>query len=920
MATLANLVVQMSANTAALEKGFQRVQSQSTGLGAGLKKVGTIAAGFLSAQVIGGGVQKLTGFLSDCTAKAKEQAAAEAQLGAVLKSTGGAAGVTAEEAKKLAAELQKTTNYGDEATIAAEALLLSFTNISKDVFPDTTKAVLDMSTAMGTGLKETAIQVGKALQDPVLGVTSLQRVGVRLTETQKEQVKTMVEVGDAAGAQALILAELTKEFGGSAEAAVAADGGMTQMSNRMGDMQEKIGTALLPAMVKWKEAQLFVLDSMMKLGPVLRSFSDEWLPRLKAGFDLVKDAAEKVGDAFGPLLNKLKPFVDELQESGAVSAAAAAIIGTTLVAAFIALAVAAGSAAVAVIAATWPFIAIGAAIAGVTAAIVLAIRHWDDIKAAVARARDMFLNASPPIKALAIVLALPLVPIIALGVGIQKLVTGWESAWFAIRQTTATVINTIVGAFAGLMDAIAWVLRGLSDVANKVPSWVPGANKVKDALDDIAGAAEGAAAQLHNFNLNLTGAGRTASAWANFRTTVQGTTKDLSTGLLGAIRTVTGAVGSFYTEAKALVPVLGSGIGAAADAAAGGTGKLAQEVEILTPEMVALNDQIIHEEAHLESIKAALAFAEDQHATFTIGLEDAEAALRSAEDAMHGWESAVLEGTRAYSDMAFGISQESDKLQLAINKIKLGMMTEDLEDGGYASDALSRKIRLLGESLGVAMHGGKMDIEDIEKVLAAAGEQMDILGLKSQNVKLKENLDLGPKKHELDKFFEDAAGYAEYTLPEIKAGYGEAQTAAGKAEDAVKYWNDQLTINELHMSFIQGLLFNHEERLVRIRDKYGEIEQAAKDAWDAAGNVPTTEPGVPAASVESLQHGGYITSPGFVRVHAGEAVVPAAGVSGGGNTYIDVHVQGSILSERDIERIISDAMRHGKFRGMGVLS
>jgi phage-related protein len=359
------------------------VSKQAGGLGQTLGKVGTIAAGFLSAQVIGGGVQKLTGFLSDCTAKAEEQARVEAQLDAVLKSTGGSAGMTADEVKNLASELQKVTNYGDETTIAAENMLLTFTNIGKDVFPDTTKAVLDMSTAMGQDLQSTAVQVGKALQDPVEGVTALQRVGVRLTEQQKDQVAAMMDAGDAAGAQRVILAELNKEFGGSAEAAVAADHGMTQMSNRMGDMQEKIGMKLMPIMAKWKELQLAIVTLIAeKLVPLIQKLAQTYLPPLKEAFEAVRDAV-------APVWEKIRPLLEGFSKNKDVLKIAAVIIGGVLVGAFAALAVSAGAAAISVIAATSPIIAIGAAIAAVVAVIYLLITHWDDVTAAVGRFLDM---------------------------------------------------------------------------------------------------------------------------------------------------------------------------------------------------------------------------------------------------------------------------------------------------------------------------------------------------------------------------------------------------------------------------------------------------------------------------------------------------------------------------------------------------
>lgn len=78
---------------------------------------------------------------------------------------------------------------------------------------------LDMATAMNGGLKPSAeqlsnqaIQLGKALNDPIIGMGALRKVGVAFTEAQKEQIKTLQESGDLMGAQKIILNELGNEF------------------------------------------------------------------------------------------------------------------------------------------------------------------------------------------------------------------------------------------------------------------------------------------------------------------------------------------------------------------------------------------------------------------------------------------------------------------------------------------------------------------------------------------------------------------------------------------------------------------------------------------------------------------------------------------------------------------------------------
>ena len=112
------------------------------------------------------------------------------------------------------------TTYSDDAVQAGQNMLLTFTNIGKETFPEATKTLLDMATAMNGGatasaeqLSSQAIQLGKALNDPVQGLSALSRVGVTFTEEQKNVIKTMAETGNVAGAQKLIIAELNREFG-----------------------------------------------------------------------------------------------------------------------------------------------------------------------------------------------------------------------------------------------------------------------------------------------------------------------------------------------------------------------------------------------------------------------------------------------------------------------------------------------------------------------------------------------------------------------------------------------------------------------------------------------------------------------------------------------------------------------------------
>ena len=177
-----------------------------------------------------------------------EQERVTAQLEATLRSTGRYTPELSESMQDYAYSLQQITTFGDEAIISSQAMLLTFTRIGEDIFPRAQEAVLDVSTAMGIDLKSSAIQVGKALNDPITGMTALTRSGITFTEEQKNLVKAFVEVNDIASAQRLILDELETQFGGSAEAAKNTLGGaLGSLKNAFGDLLEGEGGSVRSA-------------------------------------------------------------------------------------------------------------------------------------------------------------------------------------------------------------------------------------------------------------------------------------------------------------------------------------------------------------------------------------------------------------------------------------------------------------------------------------------------------------------------------------------------------------------------------------------------------------------------------------------------------------------------------------------------
>lgn len=208
-----------------------------------------------------------------------------AQLDAVLQSTGHAAGFTRDAAIDLSKALERQTTFSDEAVLSVENLLLTFTSIGKDIMPQTTKVVLDMATALGEDTKSAAIQVGKALQDPVLGITALRRVGVNFNDSQKEVIKNLVDTGKSAQAQQLILQELNKEFGGSAQAAAGTFAGrIQQLGNEFDDLKELIGEAIVKALKPFLDDLQAWIDKSGGVDGIMNNLKDTlsklvpWIP------------------------------------------------------------------------------------------------------------------------------------------------------------------------------------------------------------------------------------------------------------------------------------------------------------------------------------------------------------------------------------------------------------------------------------------------------------------------------------------------------------------------------------------------------------------------------------------------------------------------------------------------------------------
>jgi len=280
MATVEELKLQIKADVAEAVgklKQYQRTAKETgdsnTTLGATFARMrdvmqGPVAAGKMVIDAFKK-IKAVTDALEDSWA---QQEFATSNLEAVLKSTGNIVGLTSKELHGMALELQKVTKFGDETTIAAQAVLLTFKEIGGDIFPGVIETAMDMSTVMGSDLQTAIVQIGKALNEPIEGIGALRKVGVQLTDDQSEMVKSFMAVDDIASAQKVIMGELASEFGGAARAAgETASAVKVKLGNALGDLNEELGQSISRDLKPWREAWIRMAEG---IGAALKAQND----------------------------------------------------------------------------------------------------------------------------------------------------------------------------------------------------------------------------------------------------------------------------------------------------------------------------------------------------------------------------------------------------------------------------------------------------------------------------------------------------------------------------------------------------------------------------------------------------------------------------------------------------------------------
>jgi hypothetical protein len=327
------------------KRGQNDAETGLNKLGKSAKRLAKIGAAAFAA--VGAGAVVMGKKLLEAGERA---ATSNARIEQITKSMGqfeGATDQVTDRLVKLAEKTAKLVGVDQNLIKEGQALLLTFKSVSADadkvggVFDRATKAAIDLAAAGFGTVTTNAVQLGKALEDPIKGLAALGKSGVTFTAEQKELIKTLVETGRVAEAQEIILKAVETQVGGTAEATANAS---DRMKVAFSQLQESLGERLLPVFEKfatffidtliprmetlYNQAAPFVLEAFRKLSnfitnkavPAFQAFVEymktEILPKLQETYDIIRNMASQITEKLAPAVkNTLVGAFDTLKES-----------------------------------------------------------------------------------------------------------------------------------------------------------------------------------------------------------------------------------------------------------------------------------------------------------------------------------------------------------------------------------------------------------------------------------------------------------------------------------------------------------------------------------------------------------------------------------------------------------------------------
>jgi hypothetical protein len=286
--------------TKGAQNSLSGLQKKASGIAKGIGRV----VGALGLTL---GFSAMVRGFNEATAAAEQAQVANDRIEAIAESMNEFGNQTAKVTKRIQdyADSQEFSLGVDADVIkATQAKLLTFRNLTKTAgelggsFDRATKAAIDMAAAGFGSAESNATQLGKALNDPIKGITALNRAGIQFTEDQKALIQSLVDSGKMLEAQDIILQEIEAQVGGTAAATATAS---SRMTLAFGAIQEEVGKVLLPVLNRLSD---WIVSTVPKIQRFFAELTDPTTV-MGASWNRMIGVLDNTGAAFGRLMGTI---------------------------------------------------------------------------------------------------------------------------------------------------------------------------------------------------------------------------------------------------------------------------------------------------------------------------------------------------------------------------------------------------------------------------------------------------------------------------------------------------------------------------------------------------------------------------------------------------------------------------------------
>lgn len=213
-------------NGAAIKRGLESIKAnmKTAAIAAAAFGAATVAAGLAAAA----GLVGLSMKINEIGEAGKASDERVKQIAESMGIFGDRADDVADRLNDLADTQGRLLGVDDDVIAATEAKLLTFKELAYSAdtvggaFDRATIASIDMAKAGFGEAEQNAVQLGKALNDPIKGINSLTKSGITFTAAEKAKIKVLVESGKMYEAQDTILKAIETQVGGTAAATAKA--------------------------------------------------------------------------------------------------------------------------------------------------------------------------------------------------------------------------------------------------------------------------------------------------------------------------------------------------------------------------------------------------------------------------------------------------------------------------------------------------------------------------------------------------------------------------------------------------------------------------------------------------------------------------------------------------------------------------